>query len=59
MYFVTEEKKSWRCGSFDCHGRMIYVYQLKVEFEKRIFQKGVCLNTIEEVLTYLEKEWER
>ena len=57
MYLVTEEKKSWRVGGFECHGRMLYVYCIRSEREKMLFKGGQYFETAEEVLNFLERTW--
>lgn len=59
MFLVTDEKKSWAIGCFNCHDRILYVYSLKSEREKIIFSHGELFQTAEEVLDYMERIWKQ
>ena len=59
MFLVTEEKKRWWRAKYNCHGKMLYIYKIESEIEKKLFKSGQYFETAEEALNFLEKEWEK
>lgn len=59
MFLVTEEKKHWYIGQFNCHGKILFIYKIESENEKKLFNSGQYFETAEEVLIFLTKEWEQ